>query len=60
MFVVWLKDVKLQNLLSGRRANIQATVKVVPQAPLGTVNMTLGNSVIMRVCMGIRTNITIV
>ena len=28
MFVVWLKDAKLRNLLSGRRANIQGTVKV--------------------------------
>ena len=28
MFVVWLRDAKLQNLLSGRRANIEVTVEV--------------------------------
>ena len=69
MFVVWLSDAKLQNLLSGRRANIQVTVKVAfthryPKLlwdPFDRQhNMTLRDSVIIRVCMGIRTNITIV
>ena len=37
MFVVWLKDAKLQNLLSGRKANIQVTVKVAFTQRLRTV-----------------------
>ena len=63
MFVVWLKDAKLQNLISGRRDNIQVTVKVAfthKYPKLVWEPSTLRNSVIIRVCMGIRTNITIV
>ena len=63
IFVVWLKDAKLQNLLSGRRANIQVIVKVAfthRYPKLLWEPSTLRNSVILRVCMGIRTNITMV